>query len=101
MELNKMSNHLYADICRLLEEAKSHVAITSNKTITLLYWQIGKRINTELLDGQRAEYGKQIVSQLATQLQQEFGKRGFQERNIRRMMQTKFTNFSKMGFVWN
>lgn len=87
MELNKMPNQLYADICRLVEEAKNHVAITSNKTITLLYWQIGKRINTELLDGQRAEYGKQIVSQLATQLQQEFGKRGFQERNIRRMMQ--------------
>lgn len=27
------------------------------------------------------------MSQLATQLQQHFGKRGFQERNIRRMMQ--------------
>lgn len=55
--------------------------------MTLLYWKIGYRINTDLLEGQRADYGKQIVSLLATQLQSTYGKRGFQERNIRRMMQ--------------
>jgi len=87
MELSKISIQLYSDIAFLIEEARSHVATTANKTITLLYWQIGQRINTELFDGQRAEYGKQIVPQLATQLQQKFGKRGFQERNIRRMIQ--------------
>ena len=87
MELNKIQKNLYDDIFRLVEEATKFVAITANKTITLMYWQIGNRINAELLDGQRAEYGKQIVSQLATQLQNTYGKRGFQERNIRRMMQ--------------
>lgn len=40
-----------------------------------------------MLDGKRAEYGKQIVAQLATKLQLQYGKRGFEERNIRRMMQ--------------
>jgi predicted nuclease of restriction endonuclease-like (RecB) superfamily len=80
-------NALYADICKLVEEARKFLANSANKTITLMYWKIGERINNELLDGKRAEYGKQIVSQLATQLQQQFGKRGFQERNIRRMMQ--------------
>jgi predicted nuclease of restriction endonuclease-like (RecB) superfamily len=87
MELEKYKQQLYSDICQLVEDARSFVANTSNKTITLLYWKIGERINNDLLDNQRAEYGKQIVSQLATKLQQLYGKRGFQERNIRRMMQ--------------
>jgi predicted nuclease of restriction endonuclease-like (RecB) superfamily len=87
MELDKNQVILYADIRRLIEEARNYVAATANNTITLLYWHIGECINKELLDGQRAEYGKQIVSLLATQLQQAFGKRGFQLRNIRRMMQ--------------
>lgn len=87
MELNKLQNQLFDDVARLIEEARSFVANTSNKTITLLYWQIGNRINNDFLDNQRAEYRKQIVSQLATQLQEQYGKRGFQERNLRRMMQ--------------
>lgn len=87
MELDKTNNKLYSDICKLVEEARNYVANTANTTMTLLYWRIGERINTDLLDGQRAAYGKQIVSELATQLQGKYGKRGFQERNIRRMMQ--------------
>ncbi len=87
MELDKIQKNLYDDIFRLVEEARTFVANTANKTITIMYWKIGERINSVLLDNQRAEYGKQIVSQLTTQLQNSFGKRGFQERNIRRMMQ--------------
>lgn len=87
MELEKTPIQLYNDISRLIEDARSFVAVTANKTITILYWQIGERINKELLNGQRAEYGKQIVSLLATKLQNAFGKQGFQERNLRRMMQ--------------
>ncbi len=77
MEIEKTDNTLYTDICRLIEEARTFAAQTANKTMTLLYWQIGKRINNEQLDGKRAEYGKQIVSLLATKLQIQFGKRGF------------------------
>ena len=87
MKLEKQIQQLYFEICQLVEEARSFVATTANKTITLLYWEIGNHINNDFLNNKRAEYGKQIVSQLATQLQQQFGKRGFQERNIRRMMQ--------------
>jgi predicted nuclease of restriction endonuclease-like (RecB) superfamily len=87
MEIEKSSNNLFHEILLLVEEARNFVANTSNKTITILYWRIGERINKDLLDNKRAEYGKQIVSELATKLQMHFGKRGFQERNIRRMMQ--------------
>ncbi len=87
MELSKLENALYTDICKMVEEARMHVAATANQSITLLYWKIGERIHNELLDGQRAEYGGQILMQLATHLQEAYGKRGFQERNIRRMIQ--------------
>lgn len=87
MELEKTDPKLYDDVCKLIEEARSFLAQKTNSTLTLMYWKIGERINSDLLDNQRAEYGKQIVSQLATKLQEQYGKRGFQERNIRRMMQ--------------
>jgi len=78
---------LFEDVCNLIDSAKSRVASNANIEMTLLYWQIGKRVNNDLLDGQRADYGKQIVSQLATQLQTVYGTKGFEVRNIRRMMQ--------------
>jgi len=58
----------------------------ANRRIVLIFWQVGNRINEEVLGNQRADYGKQIVSQLATQLTQMYG-RSFEARNLRRMMQ--------------
>lgn len=53
----------------------------------MLRWHIGERINRDILDKKRAEYGKQIIESLSQQLQVEYGKKGFETRNIRRMMQ--------------
>jgi predicted nuclease of restriction endonuclease-like (RecB) superfamily len=53
--------------------------------LTLLYWQIGRRIHKELLNDARADYGSQIITLLAQQLTQEYG-RGFTEQNLRHMM---------------
>ena len=50
-------------------------------------WNIGNRINRDVLNYERAEYGQQIVSQVATQLQQEYETKSFELRNIQRMMQ--------------
>lgn len=55
--------------------------------MSALYWEIGNRINQDFLKEKRAEYGKQIVSQLAQQLQTEYGSNSFSEKNLRRMMQ--------------
>ena len=52
----------------------------------MLYWQVGNRINKEILKDQRAEYGKQIVVTLSQQLLEDYGN-SFSEKNIRRMMQ--------------
>jgi len=53
----------------LIEESRIRVAQVVNQDLTILYWEIGNRINNDLLDGKRATYDKQIVSQLATYLQ--------------------------------
>ena len=75
------------DLRHIIEQARGHVAATANYELTMMYWHIGERINRDVLGNERAEYGKQIVSQVATQLQAEYGEKGFEPRNIRRMMQ--------------
>ncbi len=84
---NTKANNLLHDIRQIIELARTRVAVTVNSETTLLYWHIGERINREVLNNQRANYGKQIVATLSTQLQTEFGEKGFDERNLRRMMQ--------------
>ena len=78
---------LINDLRQIIDSARSRVAATANYELTAMYWHIGNRINSDVLNNARAEYGKQIVSTLSTQLQQEYGTKGFEERTIRRMMQ--------------
>ena len=59
---------LIQDLQQIIEQARNHVAGTANYALTMMYWHIGERINRDVLGNQRAEYGKQIVSQVATQL---------------------------------
>ncbi len=79
--------HLVQDLRQIIQDARGRVAAQVNSELTLMYWHIGERINRDVLDNQRAEYGKQIVAQVARQLQEEFGHKGFDVKNIRRMMQ--------------
>ena len=81
------SKSLMQDLRQIVDQARIHVAATANYELTMMYWHIGERINLEVLDNQRAEYGKQIVATVARQLQDEYGKKGFDEKSIRRMMQ--------------
>ena len=74
MSLISASTPLLADVRQLIDSARQRVASTVNAELTQLYWQIGSRVNVELLKGQRAEYGKQVVVELAQQLTTEFGR---------------------------
>lgn len=78
---------LINDLRQIIDSARSRVAATANYELTAMYWHIGNRINSEVLGNERAVYGKQIVSQVATRLQEEYGAKGFDEKSIRRMMQ--------------
>lgn len=77
---------VFDEIKSLIEDSRQQIAINVNTTMTMLYWQIGKRINQEILKDQRAEYGKQIIATLAKQLTIEYGNQ-FAEKNLRRMVQ--------------
>jgi len=77
---------LFTELSQLIEQSRQQTAMYVNSTLTLLFWQVGKRINNEILDNQRAEYGKQIVPTVSTQLESHYG-RNFTEKNVRRMMQ--------------
>ena len=82
-----VSARLLGDLRKIINTARSHVAATANYELTAMYWHIGDRINRDVLNNERAEYGKQIVATVARQLQEEYGTKGFEERTIRRMMQ--------------
>ncbi|WP_081909354.1 DUF1016 N-terminal domain-containing protein [Flavobacterium sp. ASV13] len=49
-------------------------------------WQVVNHVNQDILENKRAEYAKQIVSTLSTQLKEQYGS-NFGLRNLRRMMQ--------------
>src|SRR3990172_4103200 len=59
---------LLQDIRRMIEKTRSAVAAAVNVGLTMLYWQIGKRINAEILKGKRAKYGEEIIATLSQQL---------------------------------
>ncbi len=85
--MNEITNNiLFEQIKNLIEQTKNNVAVAVNSSLTMMYWEIGNRINQNILKNQRAEYGKEIVVTLSRQLQDNFGK-GFDEKNLRRMMQ--------------
>jgi len=71
----------FSEIKSLIEQSRRQVAVTVNATMTMLYWEIGKRIREEVLHDQRAEYGRQIVESLAGQLTLEYGK-GWSKRHL-------------------
>jgi predicted nuclease of restriction endonuclease-like (RecB) superfamily len=74
------------DVKQLIEQSKTKVALAINAEISLLYWQVGNRINNEILGNERAEYGKQVIQTLSNQLTEEYGK-GWGEKQLRHCMQ--------------
>ncbi|MGU1366256.1 DUF1016 N-terminal domain-containing protein [Pseudomonas aeruginosa] len=77
---------LLGDIRVLIGAAHQRAASAVNAELTLLFWRIGQRIHTEVLAGQRAEYGEEILPSLAEQLVRDYG-RSFADKNLRRMVQ--------------
>ena len=88
---------LYKELASLIEKSKQKAVSQVKSTVNLLFWEIGKRINDDILDNRRAEYGTQIVLNLAKKLSVKYG-RSFEAKNLRRMMQFA-TQFSDKEIV--
>ncbi len=82
----RQADALLLELRGLIESARQHVAQMANATQTMLYWHVGLRVQREVLQFERAEYGEQIVSTLSTQLVAEYGQ-AFGVRSLRRMVQ--------------
>ena len=86
MDLIGTEQVLFDEISTLIEQSRRTMYAYASSTTVLLFWKIGRRINYGVLENKRADYGKQIVSHLATQLTAKYGS-SFEVRNLRRMMQ--------------
>lgn len=59
---------LYNRIVTLIESFKRNVAVKINNEMIFLYWHIGKDITENVLNSQKAEYGKLIIKKLSQRL---------------------------------
>lgn len=76
---------LLSGISELLDAARRTAARRVNSILTATYWEIGRRIVEHELSGQhRADYGEQIIDQLAADLTGKHG-RGFSRSNVFQM----------------
>ena len=86
MEMANSAQTLYEEISEMIEQTHRAVYNNANSANVLLFWNIGKRVNHDILNYKRADYGKQIVVTLARQLEDKYG-RSYEEKNLRRMLQ--------------
>jgi predicted nuclease of restriction endonuclease-like (RecB) superfamily len=77
---------LLGDIRILIEGARQRAASAVNSELTMLYWRIGQRIHAQVLEGRRADYGEEVLPNVAAQLVREYGS-SFSVKNLRRMVQ--------------
>ena len=84
------ASKLIADVRHLIDGARQRAAVAVNAELTLLYWQIGRRISAEILRGKRADYGQQIIGKLAAQLTQDYG-RGWSEKQLHHCLRSAET----------
>jgi hypothetical protein len=85
---------IFKHVANIIETRKYRAGAYANCEITLMYWAVGEYVNSVVLDGSRAAYGKRIVTELASQLMVKYGKT-FDIHNLRRMMRfaEKFNDF--------
>ena len=86
MDIINANHDLYKDIATIIENGRRDIYMQANRGTVLLFWKVGKRVNDEILDSKRADYGRQIVVTLSRQLTEKYG-RSFEEKNLRRMLQ--------------
>jgi hypothetical protein len=83
-------NTLYSDISQIIHKSRQRLASFANTEICMMHWQIGQRIKEDVLYNQRAEYGKQIIKNLSTQLTTKFGK-GWSDRKLLHCIRAAYT----------
>ena len=72
---------LIQDACTIIDQAQATAYRQVNETLIKRNWLLGMRIQHDVLKGKRAEYGEQIIEDLAIKLSAKYGE-GFIKRNL-------------------
>ena len=84
-EIDKIHKDVYSSIKELMDNARNSVAKEVNNILIQTYWEIGRIIvEDEQGNSDRAEYGKQLITDLSKRLTKEYGK-GFSRSNLQNM----------------
>ncbi len=75
-ELNIQHNDqkLLSDVCTIINNARTNIALYANTQVVMTYWYVGKRIKEDVLQNKRADYGKQVIKNLSVKLTEKYGK---------------------------
>lgn len=82
----KSQEDLLSNLRTLIDTSRRRLATTINHEMIVLYWNIGKMVQTEILKFPRFGYGEQITEKVGLELQVQYG-RGFGPRVLQRTVQ--------------
>ncbi len=85
IQIDASTKNLVNELMHLIDTAKSQVANYANSSLVILYWQIGRRVNINILKNERAEYGEKVVKHVSQELTLHYGN-GFNTRSLFRMV---------------
>ena len=85
MNIFENNSAVYDKIVEAIDSSRLRIVSSVNSEMVLLYWNIGKIIKSDVLSGEKAEYGKSIINELSAELTKEYGK-GYGQRNLFNMV---------------
>lgn len=89
---------LYSEISGMIYDAKNDVKKKINISVISLYWNIGRVLSKDVLDGLKPEYGKNIIGEISNRLSQEYGS-GFDKSAVFKMIKLykEFPEYEKVA----
>jgi predicted nuclease of restriction endonuclease-like (RecB) superfamily len=80
-----ISSSLITELRALIEQSRTRVKRDVDSEMVLLYWHVGSRIRSEVLQNERAGYGQRVIEYVAQELSSQYGQ-GFGKRNVASMV---------------
>lgn len=84
-DIQASSEVLVDNLSQLIKQTQQQVVRVVNSAMVALYWHIGKNVQEAIIKNNRAEYGAELVKNVARQLTDRFG-RGYSHSNLTRMV---------------
>jgi len=78
--------YIYDTVSSIIEQRKVKAKVAINSEILAMNWSIGHFLFTNVLEGDKAEYGKSIIEEISIRLTQEYGS-GYNKSSLFRMIQ--------------